>query len=212
MITNPNDGNTPRVEIALPEITVSSAGLITATSEQEAGYVPGGTKSSTKQLPTQAAKTVTPGTTNQTAVASGRYTTGAVTVKGDANLKAENIAEGVSIFGVSGTHSGGGGGYSSVEFVDESTFMQNIERAAGILALYSATYVMLFPPLVGYTITYAFGDIPLSLFNTGELYYYSDGGTVRVQDVYGNPAFEFDVYDGIVINQIFDEIQFLMFS
>lgn len=60
MITNPNDGNTPRVEIALPEITVSSAGLITATSEQTAGYVPGGTKSSTKQLPTQAAKTVTP--------------------------------------------------------------------------------------------------------------------------------------------------------
>lgn len=112
MITNPNDGNTPRVEIALPEITVSSAGLITATSEQEAGYVPGGTKSSTKQLPTQAAKTVTPGTTNQTAVASGRYTTGAVTVKGDANLKAENIAEGVSIFGVSGTHSGGGQLYS----------------------------------------------------------------------------------------------------
>lgn len=107
MITNPNDGNTPRVEIALPEITVSSAGLITATSEQAAGYVPGGTKSSTKQLTTQGAKTVTPGTAAQTAVASGRYTTGAVTVKGDANLKAENIAEGVSIFGVTGTHSGG---------------------------------------------------------------------------------------------------------
>ena len=107
MITNPNDGNTPRVEIALPEISVSSAGLITATSEQAAGYVPGGTKSSTKQLTTQGAKTVTPGTAAQTAVASGRYTTGAVTVKGDANLKAENIAEGVSIFGVAGPHSGG---------------------------------------------------------------------------------------------------------
>ena len=106
MIANPNDGNSPRVEVAAPTIDVSAGGLITATTEQEKGYVPGGTKSSTKQLTTQAAKTVTPGTTNQTAVASGRYTTGAVTVKGDANLKAENIAEGVSIFGVTGTHSG----------------------------------------------------------------------------------------------------------
>lgn len=106
MITNPNDGNTPRVEIALPEITVSSAGLITATSEQTAGYVPGGTKSSTKQLTIQAGKTITPGTTAQTAVASGRYTTGAVQVAGDADLKSENIAEGINIFGVTGTHSG----------------------------------------------------------------------------------------------------------
>lgn len=58
-------------------------------------------------LPTQGAKTVTPTTTEQVAVASGRYTTGDVKVAGDANLKAENIAEGVSIFGVTGTHSGG---------------------------------------------------------------------------------------------------------
>ena len=106
MITNPNDGNTPRVEIALPEITVSSTGLITATSEQTAGYVPGGTKSSTLQLTIQAGKTITPGTTAQTAVASGRYTTVAVTVAGDADLKSENIAEGINIFGVTGTHSG----------------------------------------------------------------------------------------------------------
>ena len=106
MIANPNDGNSPRVEVATPIIDVSAEGLITATTEQEAGYVPGGSKSATQQLPTQAAKTVTPGTTNQTAVASGRYTTGAVQVAGDADLKSENIAEGINIFGVSGTHSG----------------------------------------------------------------------------------------------------------
>ena len=58
-------------------------------------------------LPTQGAKTVTPTTTEQIAVASGRYTTGDVKVAGDANLVAENVAEGVSIFGVTGTHSGG---------------------------------------------------------------------------------------------------------
>ena len=129
MIANPNDGNSPRVEVATPTIDVSTGGLITATTEQEAGYVPGGTKSATQQLPTQGAKTVTPGTTNQTAVASGRYTTGAVTVKGDANLKAENIAEGVSIFGVQGTHSGGGQLYS-VTSGGQNTFYPK-QAAAG---------------------------------------------------------------------------------
>lgn len=109
MIANPNDGNSPRVEVATPMIDVSAGGLITATTEQEKGYVPGGTKSATQQLTTQGAKSVTPGTTAQTAVASGRYTTGDVVVSGDANLVPENIAEGVSIFGVQGTHSGGGG-------------------------------------------------------------------------------------------------------
>ncbi len=109
MIANPNDGNSPRVEVATPTISVSSGGLITATTEQEKGYVPGGTKSATQQLTTQGAKTVTPTTTTQTAVASGRYTTGDVVVSGDANLVPENIAEGVSIFGITGTHSGGGG-------------------------------------------------------------------------------------------------------
>lgn len=108
MIANPNDGNSPRVEVATPTISVSSGGLITAKTEQEKGYVPGGTKSATQQLTTQAAKTVPPGTTAETAVASGRYTTGDVQVAGDANLVPENIAEGVSIFGVAGTHSGGG--------------------------------------------------------------------------------------------------------
>lgn len=40
MIANPNDGNSPRVEVATPIIDVSAGGLITATTEQEAGYVP----------------------------------------------------------------------------------------------------------------------------------------------------------------------------
>ena len=109
MIANPNDGNSPRVEVATPIISVSAGGLITASTQQGKGYVPGGSKSATQQLPTQGAKTVTPTTTEQIAVASGRYTTGDVKVAGDAILVAENIAEGVSIFGVAGTHSGGGG-------------------------------------------------------------------------------------------------------
>lgn len=96
----------PTATQATPSITVSSGGLITAKSTQTAGYVASGTKQATKQLTTQAAKTVTPTTSNQTAVASGRYTTGAVTVKGDANLVAGNIKSGVSIFGVAGSYEG----------------------------------------------------------------------------------------------------------
>ena len=91
---------------ATPSISVSSSGLITASSTQSEGYVTSGTKSSTQQLTTQAAKTVTPGRSSQTAVASGRYTTGNITVAGDSNLVASNIKSGVNIFGVRGTYSG----------------------------------------------------------------------------------------------------------
>lgn len=91
---------------ATPSITVSSAGLITAKSTQSAGYVSSGTKSATKQLTTQGAQTITPGTSNKT-IASGRYLTGAQTIKGDANLVAANIKKDVTIFGVRGTNAGG---------------------------------------------------------------------------------------------------------
>lgn len=94
---------------ATPSVSIDSAGKITATATQSAGYVAAGTKTGTKQLTVQAAKEITPSTTDQAAVAKNVYTTGAVTVKGDANLKAENIAEGVSIFGVLGTLAAGGG-------------------------------------------------------------------------------------------------------
>ena len=65
---------------ATPSISVNDSGLITASATQSAGYVSSGTKSATSQLTTQASKTVTPTTQSQTAVASGVYTTGAVTV------------------------------------------------------------------------------------------------------------------------------------
>lgn len=94
---------------ATPSISVNSSGLITASATQTAGYVSAGTKSGTKQLTVQAAQTITPGTSDKT-IASGRYLTGTQTIKGDSNLIPANIAEGVTIFGVTGTHSGGSGG------------------------------------------------------------------------------------------------------
>lgn len=87
---------------ATPSISVDSAGKITASATQSAGYVAAGTKSATKQLTTKAATTYTPGTSNQT-IAASTYLTGVQTIKGDANLIAANILKGISIFGVSGS-------------------------------------------------------------------------------------------------------------
>ena len=65
---------------ATPEITVDSAGKITASATQEAGYVAAGTKSATKQMTTKGATTVTPTTSEQTIVDAGTYVTGAIKV------------------------------------------------------------------------------------------------------------------------------------
>lgn len=65
---------------ATPTITVDAAGKITASATQAAGVVAAGTKSATKQLPVQAAKTVIPSASAQTAVGEGVFTTGIVTV------------------------------------------------------------------------------------------------------------------------------------
>lgn len=82
--------------------TVNSIGYV-SSGVQTAGYL-NTSATSGLQLSTQAAKTITPTTYSQTAVASGRYTTGNVTVAGDANLVSGNIVAGKSIFGVSGSH------------------------------------------------------------------------------------------------------------
>lgn len=98
-------GTIPSVNIGVPSISVNASGLITATTTQSGGYVSSGTKSATHQLTTQSAAIITPGTSQKVAVPSGRYTTGAVTVQGSANLVPENIRSGVNIFGVTGTAS-----------------------------------------------------------------------------------------------------------
>ena len=100
---------------ATPSVSINSSGLITASATQTAGYVSAGTKSGTKQLTTQAAKTITPSTSSQTAVASGVYTTGAVTVAAipskykdtsDATAFAEAIASGFTAYNSSGKITG----------------------------------------------------------------------------------------------------------
>lgn len=135
----------PTATQATPSINVSSAGVITASATQSAGYVAAGTKSATKQLTTQAAKTITPSTANQTAVASERYTTGAVTVKGDANLVAGNIKSGTTIFGVTGT------------YVDSTPI--EISTDAGMEAVLASNNVGKVYKFTGTSDTYINGDL-----------------------------------------------------
>lgn len=69
------------------------------------GYHNGGGKI-TQSIPVQGGSTITPGTSNKTAVAAGRYVTGNVVLAGNSNLVAGNIRKGASIFGVSGAWEG----------------------------------------------------------------------------------------------------------
>ena len=104
-----------------PTISVNSSGLVTASNNKTQsftptitpGYITSGTAgnitvsgSNTYQLTGKAATTYTPTTTDQT-ISSGQFLTGTQTIKGDSNLVAANIAQGVTIFGVQGTHKGG---------------------------------------------------------------------------------------------------------
>lgn len=60
----------------------------------------------TGTMPSKDAETFVPTTTNQIIV-QGQYLAGEQIIQGDVNLIPENIASGVNIFGVTGTHEGG---------------------------------------------------------------------------------------------------------
>lgn len=116
-----NGSATPAASISGTSATVSTgtntltlSKTVSNTPQVTAGYISSGTAgnssvSLTASVTTKAAATITPTTSNQT-IASGTYLTGTQTISGDANLVAGNIKSGTTIFGVTGTYTGGGGG------------------------------------------------------------------------------------------------------
>ena len=116
----PSGTATPAASISSTGATVStgtntltlSKSSVSNTPQVSAGYIASGTAgnssvSLTANVTTKAAATITPGTSNQT-IASGTYLTGTQTISGDANLVAGNIKSGTTIFGVTGSYTGGG--------------------------------------------------------------------------------------------------------
>lgn len=92
----------------------------------------------------KAEATITPGTTDQT-LEAGQYLAGAQTIQGDANLIAGNIASGVSIFGVTGTHSSGvdtsDATATSADILSGKTAYVNGAKITGSYGIATATVV-----------------------------------------------------------------------
>lgn len=100
--------NVPKVNI--PKATSGTAEFVDtadATLDSGAKMLDGvtayanGTKY-TGSIASKSAQTYTPTTSAQT-IAAGQYLSGAQTIAGDTNLTAANIANGVTIFGVTGS-------------------------------------------------------------------------------------------------------------
>lgn len=99
-------GTSASVSTSTNTLTLTKNVSVTPTVST-AGYVSSGTSgtsavSLSASVTTLGATTYTPTTSDQT-IASGTYTTGAQTIKGDANLLASNIKSGVTIFSVQGS-------------------------------------------------------------------------------------------------------------
>lgn len=107
-----------------PSITVSSGGLVTASANGKSG---------TRQLTTQAGKTVTPTKAEQTAVAAQTYTTGAVKVgaipssyivpSGSQTITSNGTVDVTALASVIVNVAGGGGGLpSGISAIDMGEF------------------------------------------------------------------------------------------
>lgn len=91
----------------------------------QAGYISSGTAGTTEvsllaQTYLSNTRTITPTTTDQT-IPANTYIVGTQTISGDANLVAGNIKSGTTIFGVTGTYTGGASNFVTGTFTTGSS-------------------------------------------------------------------------------------------
>lgn len=97
-------------------------------------------KKYTGNIPSKAAATITPGTKN-VVISKNQYLAGDQTIKGDPDLKPENIKSGVNIFGVLGTMSAGASYTGTIEVADpESARILDIDT--GVTVSTNDSFVM----------------------------------------------------------------------
>lgn len=113
------------------------------TFTSEAGLLVTGTYEPTTTEPNLQAKSVTPSAAEQVVTPDASYDgLSQVTVAGDANLTAENIKEGVSIFGVLGTlaASSGGGGNCEAYLVNATNPVVSFTTTSGDIKVWGYAY------------------------------------------------------------------------
>lgn len=89
----------------------------------------------TGTIPSVEASTITPGTSNKTAISAGSYASGTITVAGDADLKANNIVQNKNIFGVTGNTWAGTlsftGSYTGSTYLNQSESKLIVDKGTG---------------------------------------------------------------------------------
>lgn len=102
-------GSYVTVELATPTILIDENGVITASVDQEEGYVIKSSKKADLRLPVHSGGSIKPEKNNKIAVQSGTYVTGDVVIAGDESLDPSNIRKGATIFDVTGEYEGTSG-------------------------------------------------------------------------------------------------------
>ena len=111
------------------------------TFTSSAGFMATGTYEPTTTEPTLQAKSVTPTAAEQVVTADAEYDgLSQVTVAGDANLTSENIKEGISIFGITGTLAAAASDNNVEAYVIDATNPTVSFKTSGTIKVYGYGY------------------------------------------------------------------------
>lgn len=137
----------------------------------------------TGMIETMSAQTITPSNVNKTVACKGKYMSGDITVKGDANLVVANIVSGKTIFGVAGNAKKLAFKNGTFDF----KLKKNFNTEHGIEYLYYADInAGFYPRAYGYACNYAAGVL-------------GSDGTFKIQ---GTPERNYDlIYRDVIINE-----------